>query len=47
MNESHFMYGIESEDDFSAVELGPFFGDVIVAHEIDEVSTRHVVHHHV
>jgi len=38
---------VESEHDFCAVELGPLLRYVILAHEVDEVTSGHVVHHHV
>ena len=47
MDESHFVDGVEGENHLGAVELCPLLGDVVVAHEVDQVTTGHVVHHHV
>jgi len=47
MNKVHGVDGIEGQDDLSTVELGPLLRHVIVAHQVDQVSARHVVHYHI
>src|SRR6218665_61968 len=47
VNETHGVDGCQGENDLCAVELGPFFWYVVVAHEVNEVTAWHVVHHHV
>ena len=44
---SHGVDGIESHDDLGTVELGPLLRYVVIAHEVNKVTTRHVIHHHV
>ncbi len=45
--EVHGVYGIQCQHDLRAVELGPLLWDVIITHQIDEVTARHIVHHHI
>ena len=47
MDEAHRVDGIEGHDDFGSVELGPLLRHIVITHEVDEVTARHVVHHHV
>lgn len=47
VHKSHRVYSIQGQNHFSAIELGPLLRDIVIAHEVDQVSTRHVVHHHV
>ena len=47
MDKAHGVDGVQRHDNLCSVELGPLLRDVVVTHEVDEVSTGHVVHHHV
>jgi len=47
MNESHRVDGVEGQHHFGTVELGPFLRNVVVTHQVDQITTRHIVHHHV
>lgn len=47
MNEAHRMDTVQSQHHLSSVKAGPLLWDVIVAHQVNQVATRHVFHHHV
>lgn len=47
MNKTHGMDCIQCKNYFCSIESCPFFRHVIVAHQVDKVSARHVLHHHV
>lgn len=45
--EAHGVDPVQSQHHLSGVEAGPLLGDVIVAHQVDQVSAGHILHHHV
>lgn len=47
VNEAHGVDSIQRQHHFSCVKAGPLLWDVIVAHQVYQVATRHVFHHHV
>lgn len=47
MNEAHGVNAIQCQHHLSSVKTRPLFGHVIVAHEVDQVTARHILHHHV
>lgn len=47
VDKSHGVDGVESHDDLGTVELGPLFRYVVIAHEVNKVTTSHIIHHHV
>lgn len=47
MNEAHLMDDIQGQNHFRRVEFRPFFRHFILAHQVNHISTRHVVHNHV
>lgn len=47
VNEAHGVDSIQSQHHLSRVKAGPLLWDVVVAHQVDQVATGHVFHHHV
>lgn len=47
VNEAHRMDTVQSQHHLSSVKAGPLLWDVIVAHQVNQVATGHVFHHHV
>ena len=47
VDEAHGVDSVQSLHHFSGVEAGPLLRDIIVAHQVNQVATRHVFHHHV
>lgn len=47
VDEAHGVNGIQSHHHFCCVELGPFLWYIISAGEVDQVTSWHVLHHHV
>ena len=47
VDEAHAVDGVQGQDHLCGVEHGPLEGHLVVAHQVDKVAARHVVHHHV
>jgi len=47
MDEAHGVNGIQGHHHLRRVELGPLLRHVVGAGEVDQVASRHVLHHHV
>lgn len=47
VNEAHGMDPIQSQHYLSRVKAGPFLWNIVVAHQVHQVTTRHVFHHHI
>lgn len=47
VNEAHGVDSVQSQHYLSRVKAGPLLWDVIVAHQVHQVTTGHVFHHHV
>lgn len=47
MDEAHGVNGIQGHHHLRCVEFGPLFRHVIGAGEVDQVTSRHVLHYHV
>lgn len=47
VDEAHRVDSIQSQHHLSSVKACPFLWNIIVAHQIHQVTTRHVLHHHV
>ena len=47
MYKAHGMNGVQREHHLSRVEPRPLLGNLVAAHEIDEIAAGHVVHHHI
>jgi hypothetical protein len=47
VHEAHGVDNIDGENQLGTVEACPLLWQVVVAHKVDEVTARHVVHHHV
>lgn len=47
VNEAHGVDPIQSQHHLGCVKAGPLLRDVIVAHQVNQVATGHVFHHHV
>lgn len=47
VNEAHGVDPIQSQHYLRSVKARPLLWDVIVAHQVHQVTTGHVFHHHV
>lgn len=47
VNEAHRVDSIQGQDYLGCVKASPLLWDVIVAHQVYQITTRHVLHHHV
>lgn len=47
VDEAHGVDSIQSQHHLSSVKARPFLWDIIVAHQIHQVTPWHVLHHHV
>lgn len=47
VNKAHGMDSVQGQHYLSCVKAGPLLWDIIVAHQVYQVATRHVFHHHV
>lgn len=47
MDEAHGVDAIQRQHHLGGVEAGPLLGDIVVAHQVDQVSAWHVLHDHV
>ena len=47
MDVAHVVDGLDGEHELGAVEARPLLGYVVVAHQVDQVAARHVLHDHV
>lgn len=47
VDEAHGVDSIQSQHHLSSVKARPFLWDIIVAHQIHQVTTWHVLHHHI
>lgn len=47
VNEAHGVDSVQSENNLGRVKASPLLWDVVVAHQVYQVSTGHVLHHHI
>lgn len=47
VNEAHGMDAVQGQHNLSRVKASPFLWHIVIAHKVDQVTTRHVLHHHV
>lgn len=47
VDEAHGVDSIQSQHHLSRVKARPFLWNVVVAHQVHQVTTGHVLHHHV
>lgn len=47
MDEAHGVNGVQGHHHLCRVELGPLLRNVVGAGEVDQVTSRHVLHYHV
>lgn len=47
VNEAHGVDAVQCQHNLSSVETSPLLRHIIVAHQVDQVSSWHILHHHV
>lgn len=47
MNKAHGMDTIQRQHHLGCIKASPLLRDVVIAHQVDQVPTGHVFHHHV
>lgn len=47
MDEAHGVDAVERQHHLGGVKASPLLRHIVIAHQIDQVSSRHVLHHHV
>lgn len=47
VNEAHGVDAVQCQHNLSSVETCPLLRHIIVAHQVDQVSAWHILHHHV
>lgn len=47
VNEAHGMDPVQGQHNLSRVKASPFLWYIVIAHQVHQVPTRHVFHHHV
>lgn len=47
VNEAHGVDAVQCQHNLSSVETSPLLRHIVVAHQVDQVSSWHILHHHV
>lgn len=47
VNKAHGMDAVQGQHNLSRVKASPFLWHIVITHKVDQVTTRHVFHHHV
>lgn len=47
VNETHGVYSIQSQHHLSCVKTSPLLWYIVITHQVNQITARHVLHNHV